>query len=367
MTFYTKVVDDVFIRTDEEHRQLTNAESTLPVGTYVVNFSMIHGYYLSAINDFKRPPKTYGKVESRTERIVETFLSRESGTGVLLCGEQGSGKTMLARELSLTLKEKLGYSTLIVNEPHCGAQFNAFIQNIDTPALVLFDEFEKTYDDNGDSQEKLLTLLDGMYSSKKLFVLTANDSHRINRHLINRPGRIFYNLKYDGLEREFLKEYCDDNLKNTKNTHGVEVIADHFSAFSFDMLKALVEEMNRYDITAIEAVEMLNVKPPVRQQWTFDVEVKIDGKIYENTSGKKWYGNPLMEHIVSIEGDFEWDDDSEPIIPEGITNAVGEYFQFPISSMTGMSGGVFTYKHQNAELKLTREVEKEMGFYRGAF
>ncbi|HRZ82907.1 MAG TPA: hypothetical protein P5069_10620, partial [Candidatus Hydrogenedentes bacterium] len=43
--------------------------------------------------------------------------------------------------------------------------FNTFMQAIEQPLVVLFDEFEKVYDDQ--EQQALLTLLDGVYPSNK--------------------------------------------------------------------------------------------------------------------------------------------------------------------------------------------------------
>ena len=85
--------------------------------------------------------------------------------------------------------------------------------------MVLFDEFEKVYD--SDEQEEMLTLLDGVFPSKKLFVLTCNDKWRVNQHMRNRPGRIFYMLDFTGLDEDFVVEYCHDNLKNLANIDGV--------------------------------------------------------------------------------------------------------------------------------------------------
>jgi hypothetical protein len=142
---------------------------------------------------------------------------------------------------------------------------------------VLFDEFEKTYREP-EHQESLLTLLDGVYPSKKLFVLTSNDKYRIDQHMRNRPGRIYYMFEYGGLDPEFIREYCDDNLVNKSFTDSVIQFASTFSKFNFDSLKAMVEEMNRYNESAADVSRLLNVKPTFEENRQYNIDrLNING------------------------------------------------------------------------------------------
>jgi hypothetical protein len=79
--------------------------------------------------------------------------------------------------------------------------------------------------------------------------------------MINRPGRFFYSLDYKGLDNEFIIDYCKVNLINASNTESVCKAGALFSKFNFDMLQAIVEEMNRYNETAAEVIKFLNAKP----------------------------------------------------------------------------------------------------------
>ena len=78
-------------------------DKQLPVGTYTVKYHPDEGFYLEPIDDFDLPPKLYGELQENADRITSTFMSREGSTGVLLAGEKGSGKTLLAKKLSLDL------------------------------------------------------------------------------------------------------------------------------------------------------------------------------------------------------------------------------------------------------------------------
>jgi hypothetical protein len=170
---------------------------------------------------------------------------------------------------------------------------------------VLFDEFEKVYD--RDNQEKILTLLDGVYPSKKLFVLTCNDKYRVDHHMRNRPGRIFYMIEFKGLVGEFITEYCEDNLTNKEHIPQICRLSTLFSEFNFDMLKALVEEMNRYGETPQEAMQLLNAKPELDGDNKFEVQIESNGITISNSSylsPSTWAGNPLARPIT-IEYDLE--------------------------------------------------------------
>jgi hypothetical protein len=229
----------------------------------------------------------------------------------MLTGEKGSGKTLLTKKISLLAGEE-GIPTILINQPWCGDAFNSFIQTIEQPCVVLFDEFEKVYDK--DEQEAILTLLDGVYPSKKLFLLTCNDKWRVDHHMRNRPGRIFYMIDFKGLDIEFIREYCEDNLVNKKHIDAVCNISTIFGQFNFDMLKAMVEDMNRYGETPQEVIALLNAKPEFSSEVKFDVNLQVNGLDVElnNLGHKGWHGNPLTEEIEISFKDYGYNDDELP-------------------------------------------------------
>ena len=63
---------------------------------------------------------------------------------VLLAGEKGSGKTLLTKYISMEVA-KQGIPTIVINQALHGERFNTFIQAIEQPCVILFDEFEKIY------------------------------------------------------------------------------------------------------------------------------------------------------------------------------------------------------------------------------
>lgn len=233
-------------------------------------------FYLEHRDDpFALPPKLYGTVPAQADRIINTFDARPQNTGVLLEGVKGSGKTLLARLVCSKLIKR-GTPVLMLTKPFAGDNFSKFLSSIKQPKVVLADEFEKVYpgsswttrEDDGDDEKKketgnqkyLLSLLDGIYPSKTLWLFTANDKFKIDSHMINRPGRVFYSLTFAGLDTNFVREFASDTLTNLKHVENLVKMVGHFKDFTFDALNSLVEEMNRYDEPPAEALKWLNIR-----------------------------------------------------------------------------------------------------------
>lgn len=281
MTHYFKNGNNINVEPNDALEVLDH----LPPGTYTVKMNpLTERLFLQTASDFTMPNKVYGNPAARVERIKNTFNSRPRSTGVLLTGDKGSGKTLLSKALSISLIED-GVPTIVVNEPWCGQEFNSLIGNIRQPALIIFDEFEKVYDEK--EQKELLTLLDGTVETKKLFVLTTNDGE-IDKHLLNRPGRIYYKFEYEGIDETFVREYLNDVLVNKSHIEEFVKISNTFSSFTFDMLQALVEEMNRYNESPHKAIQDLNVDLG-SEQVSYDVRMLYDGQEVDNN----FYPNTL--------------------------------------------------------------------------
>lgn len=331
----------------------------LPIGTYVVKFNSMGGhFYLEEAQEFRLPKVLYGDIKKNADRILNTFLDRKGATGVLLCGDKGSGKTLLAKLIS-SLGKGLGISTILVNTPFHGDAFNTFINDIQEPCIVFFDEFEKIYD-RDEQQPSLLTLLDGVYTGKKMYLLTANDKYRIDSHMKNRPGRLFYFLEFEGLSEAFVRSYCEANLHNLTHLNQILVVASLFAKFNFDMLQALVEEVNRYQETPRDAIEILNVKPDLSSEHTFDVFLKVDGKdIPQNKlMDESWSGNPMaglggvrLNYLkVSLDADGEEESEWEQVI-----------FTNKNIIFADMAKGIFSYEKNGLSLVL-KQIQEQAAF-----
>lgn len=286
----------------------------LPVGTYVVKYEKkSESYFLEMADQFESLPKYYGKTIAHADRILNTFFSRGRTMGVMLTGEKGSGKTLLAKEVSIRAAQR-GISTLVINTNFHGDDFNQFIQSIGSTAVILFDEFEKVYDSS--KQEHVLTLLDGTFPTNHLFVLTCNDKWRVDSHMRNRPGRIHYMIEFGGLSQEAVREYAVDRLVKQEYVEQLVKLSTLFAEFNFDMLKAIVEEMNLYGENPREAMELLNAKPEYERrghyEQTYNIRLTVDDKEVPNSNiyPKTLSNNPLAMSSITVDVE-DWDERDE--------------------------------------------------------
>jgi DNA polymerase III delta prime subunit len=296
--------------------------------------------YLQTTNEFAMPSKLYGNLKERTARVMSTFHTRPKSTGILLTGDKGSGKTLLAKNVSVELL-KQGVSTIVINEAFCGPKFNDFIANINEPAVVIFDEFEKVYDE--EEQQALLTLFDGTVETKKLFILTTN-STKIDTHLINRPGRMYYQFNYAGLDEDFVREYAMDTLHNKERIEDLLIVVNMFATFTFDMLMALIEEMNRYNETPRQALEYLNIDI-MSENVTYSVKVLFEGKLVnDNVYPYILDTNPIFEeetdgpYVIEIHGQGKY-----------ATSGLNSYLSVRLDKKNLLSrskGGTMTFRHE---------------------
>lgn len=337
-------------------------ESVLPAGNYVVRYHPQAGFYLQAVDPFKIPKRLYGRIRNQTARIISTFNRRPATTGVLLVGEKGSGKTLLAKNLCHELAANQNVPTLIVNTPYVGDEFNSFLQSISQPTVILFDEFEKVYysieSKNEKKQEGLLTLLDGTFPSKKLFLLTCNERYKIDDHLLNRPGRLYYYLDFVSLEPEFVREYLLENLADMSHLEKTISIVQLFPKFNFDMLQALVEEMNSHSEDPVAALSMLNVRPEHTQDATYAISMLIDGKevVYKDLYHKELRTNPLnlkgfntMYKAYEPPSEDDEDKDDSDWDWESISFGPQDFVSHDPSN------GIFVFEKGNVKVTLTQQ------------
>lgn len=292
LTIMSQYIKNDNIITISESRTLSVTDS-LPLGTYTLEYNRRNNsFYLQQMDDFKPFDKIYGNYRRTVDRIIDTFMSRAGcNLGVLLSGVKGSGKTLTAKMISVELAKRFGYATIIINKGYNTAELSGFLRSINVPCMVLFDEFEKVYsykeDEDGVSQSGLLDILDGVFESRKLFVMSCNDANHINTYFFSRPGRIFYHYRYEGLTEEIISQYCDDNLRNPQWKSEILRLSTFVRDMTFDILKAIIEESNRYDESPMAFIETLNVEYGLENDYTVELQ-RPDGSTYARLKDSKY-------------------------------------------------------------------------------
>ena len=345
MPYFVKSGNTFKVHTKED----LDIYESLPVGTYTVGHGC-GGFFLQTIEPFQIKGKIYGETPSQSDRILRTFMDRTPSTGVLLAGEKGSGKTLLAKYISIQAAKE-GVPTVVINKNWHGEEFNIFLQTITQPLIILFDEYEKVYASNAE-QEKMLTLLDGVHPSKKLFLLTCNDKWRVNANMRNRPGRIFYLIDFTGISQAFVAEYCQDNLVRKEHIGKICAIARLFCAFNFDMLKALVEEMNRYNEAPSESLKFLNTRPEFSNKQVYSVTLIVKGKQITKECGlqSEWSGNPLLSQVGLSYLDMPYTSNSARKHPKYIVFEPTDLIQLNADS------GEFVFEKEDIKMILKEKV-----------
>lgn len=219
----------------------------LPPQTYVVRFEKMTGFYLEQHAPLAVGEKIYGVHQQKVDKVLDAFGRFGRSLGVILSGKKGIGKSLFAKLLGAKAVEK-GLPVIIVEQYIPGIA--SYIESIEQEAMVLFDEFDKTFSGRNDNstpnpQDSLLSLFDGVASGKKLFVVTCNDLYRLNDFLVNRPGRFHYHFRFERPGDEEIREYLQDKLEERYWPEIDAVI--NFSRrveLNYDCLRAIAFELS---------------------------------------------------------------------------------------------------------------------------
>lgn len=240
----------------------------IPPGVYTFKPGLKQDYLVPDGKLRPVPPKIYGDAQKMVDRIVTTFLDRNTlnlKTGVLLSGLKGSGKTLISALAINKLITEHGAACIRIKQQIPGEALERMIGTTDQPIILDFDEYEKVYriDEDGDVglvakrvQESLLGLLSGGMVKNLLSLFQVNRSGRINEFFINRPNRIFYTLDFGGLPRAVIEQFAKDRLPE-KVSSDFTARVNRIPEVSFDILTSIAEEVLRYGCSTEEAMRIM--------------------------------------------------------------------------------------------------------------
>lgn len=284
----------------------------LPSNTFEVMFHPMKGFWLERTTNMTITDVTYGDDSTElVNRAMRSFDANKTNLGVALIGRKGSGKTRTLKLFAGKAIEMM-MPVIIISQAFSGPDFNEWIGQIEQPIMLAFDEFDKTYapsndedhSDNPRSQDGILALLQGTVSGgKKLFVFTANKDSGISNYLKNRPGRIRYTKYYEGLSQSAIIDYATKHLadKSDQKVSGLLGVSRLTQDFSFDMLQAIVNEMNLFKEDAYKAAELMVTQTTTTGD-DYILRVMKDGELIERmTSSAARVATPDFEYVLSHE------------------------------------------------------------------
>ena len=240
----------------------------LPAQAYLTCFDPQSGPFLKKYSDLKVSEKVYGVHSEKVDKVLNSFKIFNRNLGVILSGDKGIGKSLFSKLLSIKAIES-GYPLIIVNSYFPGV--GEYLAEIDQEVVVLFDEFDKTFelseqsrrDSDGEKrspQTEMLTLFDGVAQGKKLFVVTCNDINALSKFIVNRPGRFHYHFRFEYPTAAEIEEYLIDSLDTDKAKEEIKnvVAFSQKTKLNYDCLRSIAFELN-LGLTFKEAIKDLNI------------------------------------------------------------------------------------------------------------
>ena len=312
------------VESGKRYRIFNNAITTydqLPPKTYRVDYDPeTRIFSLLEAHDFEIPEtKIYGQHLDKVKKVLNSMDKMNRNLGVILSGDKGIGKSLFSKCLGLKARKK-GIPVILVNEYHEGIA--NFLEEIEQTDMILFDEYDKTFDEKKHNcQAEMLSLFDGVSAGKKLFVITCNEIQSLSQYLINRPGRFHYHFRFLYPTADEIRDYMEDKLDKQYYDEIENVIA--FSVrmnLNYDCLRSIAFELNNglkfqqaiNDLNIIRISQYKNIKIIVE----FENQATLSGKI------KEWqlYDNTITDMSIYLP------DNIRPL------SYVGEYIgEFPMN------------------------------------
>lgn len=312
------------VESGKRYRIFNNAITTydqLPPKTYRVDYDPeTRIFSLLEAHDFEIPEtKIYGQHLDKVKKVLNSMDKMNRNLGVILSGDKGIGKSLFSKCLGLKARKK-GIPVILVNEYHEGIA--NFLEEIEQTVMILFDEYDKTFDEKKHNcQAEMLSLFDGVSAGNKLFVITCNEIQSLSQYLINRPGRFHYHFRFLYPTADEIRDYMEDKLDKQYYDEIENVIA--FSVrmnLNYDCLRSIAFELNNglkfqeaiNDLNIIRISQYKNIKIIVE----FENQATLSGKI------KEWqlYDNTITDMSIYLP------DNIRPL------SYVGEYIgEFPMN------------------------------------
>lgn len=254
----------------------------LPPQFYRIIFDQRSGWHIVDAHPIEIKEKIYGIHQNKSDKVLRAFQDSNRNLGTILSGDKGIGKSLFAKLLCIK-SIKAGYPVIIVDTYIPGIA--TFLNEIEQPCVVLFDEFDKVFAggerEDEQPQTEMLTLFDGISTGKKLFIVTCNDLRKLNDYFVNRPGRFHYHFRFDYPDAAAIRVYLEDNIPQSAYSDIDKIIG--FSKkvpLNYDCLRAIAFELQHGETfeSAIADLNILNInkeKYSIAIYFTDGTKIKI--------------------------------------------------------------------------------------------
>ncbi len=277
----------------------------LPADIYKLTYDSESGYQLRLAQLSPLTETVFGSAHARVDKIFNLYAYTDRNVGVILSGPRGMGKTLTSR---LILNRAVGRGIPAVIVEGNGPNLVKYLNSISSPLVVLFDEFEKNFPIAGEgtspfktkdvpgptdvtTQYDMLGMFDGLtVASRRLWVITCNNTRLLDENLMNRPGRFHYHFKHEYLQGEAIKAYLVAHLPKSryKEIDNVVQFGESVYRLNYDCLRAIKDEIalgTNFD----DIIDELNILPSNFVRYTIEAEF-TDGS----------FGDPASYYISSL-------------------------------------------------------------------
>jgi hypothetical protein len=253
--------------------EASNQSDFLPAGIYRLGADDRGNPILLDVQEkFEFPYKIYRTERDFIDRVQRTWEHTSGNLGILLNGLKGTGKTITAEIIANEMKKPI----ILVNEAF--PFLNSFLNDLNQDVVVLIDEYEKIFDEYDNS---ILPVMDGAMKSRHriLFLLTTNEL-RIDRNMLQRPGRIRYIKTFGDLSLEVIMEVVDDFLKHKQYKDSVIKFISELPIITMDLVKSIIQEVNIHDEEPAAFEDFFNIHSSQDQRYDiFEIDEKGDKKL----------------------------------------------------------------------------------------
>lgn len=258
-----------------------DAHKMMPPGIYEYAVTPNGQWYLAlSSNRYTFPYKIYGAHDHIKNRIQRAWQGLPGNFGVLLNGLKGTGKTITAQQVVNWAIDE-GFVVLNVQTP---VPLATIMAKVEQPMVVLFDEFEKTHDE--DAQQELLSAIDGLSKNefRRLFLFTTN-TKKVNENFLDRPSRIRYNWEFGRLSADVINELLDDLLDPQLADLRQEILTylNTRAVLTIDVAKTVIIECNIFREGPGNFRQIMNLTEKSPEAFRLEI-VKDDGSTQEIAS-----------------------------------------------------------------------------------